>query len=366
MTRTTPAPLGFLAVGGALVALVLLVVRTAALRKDAGEIPDPKDRSEVLRPLAPILGSIEALRNPPRLMLGAYDGGLPKTFDGLSRLEAALDVRFSLISVYTAWGDRAEQRFPARLVGTIDRMGSVPMITWEPWVVDFDAARHAALPARGEREYACLAAIARGDYDFYVAAWAEAAAAWRKPLLLRFAHGMNDPSRYPWGPQNGNRPEDFVAAWKHVHRLFREAHADNVLWVWSPHASMPWFEYYYPGTDEVDWVALAVMNYGNIAPWSRWWTFGQILEKPYPALVKLGKPLMIAELGTLRSGGDAVEWYRDAFDELDRSYGRVRSLVLFNQESDTTMSASPLNWSVLQDARLKGLVGKSLGREFRR
>jgi hypothetical protein len=40
---------------------------------------------------------------------------------------------------------------------------------------------------------ASLAAIARGDYDFYIVTWAKAAAEYRKPLFLRFAHEMNDP-----------------------------------------------------------------------------------------------------------------------------------------------------------------------------
>lgn len=365
MTRAKPAPIGLYALGGLAVAIVLLLVRTGTSGKRSVRAREPESRSEALRSFAPILSSTEALRNPPRVLLGAYDGEFPKSFAGLERLEAALDVRFPVISVYTAWGDRADQQFPARVVGTIARMGSVPMITWEPWVVDFDATRHPGLPGRSEREYASLAAIARGDYDFYIIPWAEAAAATHRPLLLRFAHGMNDPSRYPWGPQNGNRPADFIGAWRRVHRLFREAHAENVLWVWSPHASMPWFEYYYPGPEYVDWVAFAALNYGDVAPWSRWWNFRQILDQPYPALAKLGKPLMIAEFGTLRSGGDAMAWYRDAVDELERNYGRVRGLVLFNQSNDTTMSPSPLNWSVLQDRRLKSFLAEALGRKFR-
>ena len=106
-------------------------------------------------------------------------------------------------------------------------------------------------------------------YDFYIVPWARAAAEYKHPLFLRFAHEMNDPYRYPWGPQNGNRPEDFVAAWKHVHLIFQKMGATNVLWVWSPHISMPWFEFYYPGPEFVDWIGVGVLNYGTIASWSR-------------------------------------------------------------------------------------------------
>lgn len=307
-------------------------------------------RDEVLAEV-PQIGSKAWLANPDRMLYGAFDGGLPQSFDGVDALESQLHYRFPIVSIYQAWGDRADEaEFPLRAVATIDRLGSVPMITWEPWVKDFDPALRPNLPAPADREYASLAAIARGDYDFYVTSWAASAARYGKPVFLRFAHEMNDPYRYPWGPQNGNRPDDFIAAWKHVHLIFQKMNATNVLWVWSPHISMPWFEYYYPGPEWVDWVGTGILNYGDVAPWSRWWTFHQIIEKAYPALRRLDKPIMITEFGTLSSGGDATKWYDQAFRDLHEKYGAIRSIVFFNQTRDVTLSAEPLDWSPLQSA----------------
>jgi beta-mannanase len=196
-----------------------------------------------------------------------------------------------------------------------------------------------------------------------VTRWATEAARYGKPLYLRFAHEMNDPYRYPWGPQNGNRPDDFIAAWKHVHLIFQKMNAANVLWVWSPHISMPWFEYYYPGDEWVDWIGTGVLNYGDVAPWSRWWTFHQILEKAYPALVKLRKPIMITEFGSVASGGDAAQWYGQAFRDVHEKYGAIRSVIFFNQTRDATLSTTPLNWSPLQDARTARVVAEAMRRE---
>jgi Glycosyl hydrolase family 26 len=297
------------------------------------------------------------LAKPDRMLFGAYDGALPESFAGLDQLESRLQYRFPIVSVYQAWGDRPDEaQFPLRAVETIERLGSIPMVTWEPWVRDFDASLRTNLPPVNEREYASLAAIARGDYDFYIAPWAAAAARYHKPLFLRFAHEMNDPYRYPWGPQNGNRPDDFIAAWKHVHLVFQKMNATNVLWVWSPHISMPWFEYYYPGPEWVDWVGTGILNYADVAPWSRWWTFHQIIEKAYPALQKLGKPIMITEFGTLGSGGNSAEWYRQAFHDLHDKYGNVRAVVFFNQQHDVTLSTAPLDWSVLQSPAATNVV----------
>lgn len=319
-------------------------------------------RAEYLAPMRTTLHSVTALREPPQMLFGIYDGGFPNTFAGLEQLEAQVDYKFPIISFYSAWGDKPTQQFPIRMVETIRAMGSVPLITWEPWVVDFDERLRKNLPPVAEREYASLAAIAKGEYDFYIVPWARAAAAYRHPLLIRFAHEMNDPYRYPWGPQNGNRPDDFVAAWKHVHLLFQKMGATNVLWVWSPHISMPWFEYYYPGPEYVDWIGVGVLNYGNVASWSRWWSFHQILEKAYPQLLRMQKPIMISEFGTLAHGGDMAEWYRQAFFHMDHTYRRgVKAVVFFNQPNDITISPEyPLNWSLTQNAKAREVVAEAL------
>lgn len=331
----------------------------AARQKASGRV----SRAQELASQSPGFATIENLGAPASMLYGAYDGGFPHTFAGLEQLETAVDHRFELISIYQAWGDRPDQAdFPSRLVNTIDRLGSVPMITWEPWVRDFDETRRTNLPPLAEREYASLAAIAKGDYDFYITPWAADAARYGKPILIRFAHEMNDPYRYPWGPQNGNRPDDFIAAWKHVHLIFQKMGATNVLWVWSPHISMPWFEYYYPGDEFVDWIGTGVLNYGDVAPWSRWWTFHQILEKAYPALVEIGKPVMITEFGSLASGGDPAQWYRSSFQDIASKYPAIRSVVFFNQGSDTTLSTAPLDWTVTQDAAATAAVREALNR----
>lgn len=321
-------------------------------------------RADYLEPLSPMLHSVGALRNPSSMLFGVYDGGFPDTFAGMETLESRLDYKFPIISFYSAWGDKPTQQFPLRMAETINRMGSVPMITWEPWVVDFDARLRTNLPPVDEREYGALASIAKGQYDFYLVPWARAAAEYKKPLLIRFAHEMNDPYRYPWGPQNGNRPEDFVAAWRHVHLIFQKMGATNVLWVWSPHVSMPWFEYYYPGPEYVDWVGTGVLNYGTIATWSRWWSFHQILEKAYPKMLALKKPIMVCELGTIGQGGDVAEWYRQAFYHLSHTYNRgVRAIVFFNQPADATISPQyPLNWSVTQSSKATDVVAKEIAR----
>jgi hypothetical protein len=292
------------------------------------------------------------LRDPPMLLLGAHDGRMPATLDGAVALEEAIGTTFPLLHFYAAWGDLPEEQFPERMARSIRDLGSIPVLTWEPWLGDFGLRLHPHLPPADQRDKHGLAAVARGDYDAYIDRWAAGAKAYGSPLMLRFAHEMNDPYRYPWGPQN-NEPDEFIAAWRHVVERFRAAGATNVLWVWSPHIAYEGFWQFYPGDDVVDWIATGALNYGNVAYWSKWWSFGEIFEKRYDELAAIGKPIMIAELGTLAIGGDAAAWYRDALTNLPARLPAVRSVLFFHVKGDATVTYQSLDWTFADDpARL--------------
>jgi hypothetical protein len=283
----------------------------------------------------------------------------PRRSRGIERLEQHLGTTLPLIQIYTAWGDRPEQQFPLVLAKAISNMGSIPVITWEPWLTDFESGRHPHIALRPARESHGMAAVARGDYDFYVDAWAAAAARYHDPLLLRFGHEMNDAYRYPWGPQN-NTKEEYIAAWRHVVGRFRQGHADNVLWVWSPHVAYEYWEQYYPGEAYVDWVATGALNFGPIAQWSKWWSFDEIFGQKYSSLAGFGKPIMLAEFGSLAVGGDRTAWYTAALTQLRTKYPAVRALLFFNVSGDQTVTYQKVDWTFLGDSGLTRAVAKAM------
>lgn len=319
------------------------------------------ERSRGLDWLEPYRREPSRLRHPEVMLLGAYDSGIPATFEGIERLEQHLGATLPLIQIYTAWGDKPDQQFPLVLANAIADMGSVPVITWEPWLTDFESSRHPHIALRDVRESHGMASVARGEYDFYVDGWAAAAARYRRPLLLRFGHEMNDAYRYPWGPQN-NTKEEYIAAWRHVVERFRQASADNVMWVWSPHVAYEYWEQYYPGDAYVDWVATGVLNFGPIAQWSKWWTFAEIFGTKYPQLSGFGKPIMIAEFGSLAVGGDRMAWYTAALTELRTTYPAVASLLFFNVAEDQTVTYQKVDWTFLADSGLTRAVAKAIHR----
>lgn len=299
------------------------------------------------------------LKMPDGVLLGAYDDQLPESLEGIVTVEAALGTTLPLIHFYTAWGDKPDQQFPQRLVQAIADLGSVPVITWEPWLTDFERTLHAHLPPREARDQGGLAAIAAGAYDFYIDAWARDAARSGVPIYLRFGHEMNDPYRYPWGPQN-NEPEAFIAAWKHVVSRFEGAGADKVVWVWSPHLAYGSYEAFYPGDDYVDWVATGVLNFGTVAYWSKWWSFQEIFGDKYERLAALGKPIMIAELGSLAVGGDREVWFREALTDLPDRHPQVKAVLFFHSSKDATVTYQTLDWSFTRDSTLAQTIVEAM------
>ena len=299
------------------------------------------------------------LRNPTRVLLGAYDGHLPASFDGLLSLESQIGTTLPLIQIYSAWGEGPEHRFPLVMANAIWEMGSVPVITWEPWLTEFDSRRHPGLPLREQRDKRGMAAVARGDYDFFIDEWAKEAARFERPFYLRFGHEMNDPYRYPWGPQN-NTKEEYIAAWRRVVTRFRLQGARNAIWVWSPHVAYEYWDLYYPGAGTVDWVATGALNFGPIAQWSQWWTFDEIFGTKYPKMEQFGKPLMVAEFGSLAVGGDRAAWYRDALRSLPARYPAVKALLFFETGSDQTVTYQKVDWRISSDTAVAEAVAQAI------
>ena len=127
---------------------------------------------------------------------------------------------------------------------------------------------------------------------------------------------------YTWGTlngHNGNTPQIYVAAFRHVHNLFDAAGAGNVDFVWTINAS--WhddFSVAFPGAQYVDRLGMNGHNWGadpnQAGPtWSKWRPFERIFGawdpynpagvNNYEALAALAdRPIIIGEFAS--AGGD--------------------------------------------------------------
>ena len=227
------------------------------------------------------------------------------------------------------------------------------MVTWEPWAKPRGGFHDPIQPT------ARLTRIVAGRDDAYIRSWAHAAAAYGDPILLRPMQEMNG-SWYPWAVgTNGNDAATFVAAWRHVHRIFTHAGARNVRWVWTVHAlpgAVPHLRSFYPGAAYVDWVSLTVFTWGTALGWVKWRNVDELILPTYRALVDFHKPLMVSEIGTVSQGGDAGAWVSRTMQRLQLGYPQVKAVVWFSyrysQRADFRLrgeSASALRAALASD-----------------
>ncbi|WP_426060856.1 glycoside hydrolase family 26 protein [Hymenobacter sp. B1770] len=299
------------------------------------------------------------LNNTDTLLIGAYDNNTVESYERIVSLEDSMGLKLPIIQFYTAWGSKKEQVFPMLRAQAISDLGSIALITWEPWLNDFDPESFPSASSPDQANVGGLKAIASGKYDAYLDKWAQDAKAYGKPFFLRFGHEMNDPYRYPWGPQN-NKPEDFIAAWRHVVGRFRAHNATNAVWVWSPHPAYANYAEFYPGHGYVDWIGTTALNYGTVAPWSKWYSFEETLGKAYSELSLYSKPLMVSEMGSLSVGGDRATWFREALTALPVKFPAVKAVVFFNNSQDITTTYKALDWSFNADPGVLAAITQSL------
>ncbi len=110
---------------------------------------------------------------------------------------------------------------------------------------------------------------------------------------------------YPWGTSQATAAE-FVAAWRHIHDLFAQAGALNVIWVWNPNVINPVpdvpLQPYWPGNAFVNWVGVT----GYFATTGPHTYAGLFLPTVAEIRKFTGKPLIIAETA-IETGPDEVE-----------------------------------------------------------
>jgi mannan endo-1,4-beta-mannosidase len=174
--------------------------------------------------------------------------------------------------------------------------GYIPFVTLEPWSV---------IRRKADDPQFSLSTIVDGTHDDTLRAQARAIAASSGPVYLRLAHEMNG-NWYPWAAGvNGNTPQLYVAAWRHVHQVFQQTPGVHVEWVWSPAADnlgSPAVQPapFYPGDAYVDFVGLTGYEHNDPQPGH---TFGKTIAE---LRAVTGRPVILSEIGA--DGPNKLRW----------------------------------------------------------
>lgn len=188
----------------------------------------------------------------------------------MTAFTTATRVKPRVILYYSGW----LQPFQGSFATTVFNNGAVPLVQIDPG---------------GTR----VAAIASGQYDDYLSAYAEAVRVYRHPIILSFGHEMNG-NWYSWGYRHTS-PAVFVAAWRHIVNLFRALGARNVTWMWTiniihPHHGVPSPGPWWPGSSYVNWVGIDGYYYNSS------YTFDSLFGPTIVAVRALTRdPILLAE-----------------------------------------------------------------------
>lgn len=289
-----------------------------------GGVGDGNGNGGGATPPAPITAPTKAeLLQPASRYYGMYTEQAPFNWATFDATSAKVGVQPNLVGYFSGW----DETFRANAVTRAWAQGRLPMMTWESRPIDAgndsDTAPAYSLPK-----------IIGGDFDAYLHQYAKDIVATGLPLAIRLDHEMNG-VWYPWSETdgkgdaiNGNNPGDYVKMWKHVHDIFQQEGANNlVIWVWAPnivnnlpasHKVDGFLPSLYPGDDYVDWVGLS----GYLRPpykadqdFTFDYTFTPSLNQ-LRAITK--KPIILAEVGASETDGHKAAWVSSFFDAFSK------------------------------------------------
>lgn len=257
----------------------------------------------------------------------------------------------SIINVFQTWKTSGQMNPFSEIAVDMDRIrdnGAIPLVTWEPWTGGNSADTTFELQD-----------IINGNYDSYIASWANAAKTWRtygRPFFLRFMHEMNG-DWYPWAyGVNTNTPDKYVKAFRRVHDIFRSNGVTNVTWVWCVNTAWvgsPALNQFYPGDQYVDWVGIDSYNLGNEVEQNHVWesfnartwdTYQETTGTFQSPGIAYGKPVMIAETGCPADQPPDYKWkwFQDALGNkttsllgsVQTNFPRIKAWIYFNKDKN--------------------------------
>ncbi|MBA3962416.1 MAG: beta-mannanase [Chthoniobacterales bacterium] len=303
-----------------------------------------------------------------------YSAPLPGSDDASEHNVAPADVAAfeTAIGRKTAWiyfsDNWFESRaFPADTCAWIHSLGKVPYVR---------LMLRSDLDQRHAEKTFSLTNIIAGEFDDDLRRWAISAKAFAHPILIEWGTEPNG-QWFAWnGRWNGRAagPARYVAAYRHIVDLMRDAEADNLQWIWhvnwddDPERNWNRLENYFPGENYCDW--LAVSAYGALTPRAadRPGSFREELDAAYPRLTKLapGKPIIVAEFG-----GDvhypkvpAAIWAHAALEDLFS--GRWPAVIGFCWWNETwendDIAAHNSDLNILHDPALTSVFREALAK----
>jgi Glycosyl hydrolase family 26 len=219
-----------------------------------------------------------ALSAAPASYLGVYESGVLQSYQPVADFSKAAGMPPNLVGYYSGW----REPFQVSFAETVRSHGATTLLQWDPTGTS-------------------VSKIAAGGFDSYLRSFARSVRDFGHPVVIGFGHEMNA-YWYSWG--YGQLPAStFVAAWRHIVRLFRDQGASNVTWLWTLQADESGtgpIASWWPGAQYVTWVGIDGYYY---RPSETFFSiFGQTIAQ---VRMFTGLPILLSEVGVGPDAGQA-------------------------------------------------------------
>jgi hypothetical protein len=202
------------------------------------------------------------------VLSGVFEPDNPDSYNQVSAFAGATGQHQDITVYYSGWG----QPFDTAFAKLAHASGTETLVQLYP-------------------QHGAVGSIDAGKQDAYLKSYAKQVKAFGHPVIISFGQEMNG-NWYAWG-QGKIKPASFVAAWRHMVIVFKNAGVKNVTWLWDVNDNFtggypvsPWW----PGDSYVTMVGLD--GYFT-TPQD---TFASIFGSTITEIRDLtGKPILIAE-----------------------------------------------------------------------
>lgn len=257
----------------------------------------------------------------PRLQVfyrGLYQPANPDTtVSKQSILIAAERKDIAIISFDMPWGAAESNRLDVVSLQKVYNLNAIPLLVWNPW--QKDSASNAA------KDTAVMRHIIEGKYDTLLLTFAKQIAQLNKPVYLQLGTRPIQ-NKFPLFAYDNTRPEDFIASWQYVHRLFNKAGAARVIWIWTPRNTAS-VNNYFPGKNYVDWLGINIAEKNAGKAITNGYSFDTIY-RPFHELpfFKAGLPVMIT--GTPVYAINNNQWWNAVWKTIDTAFTEIKSVIV--------------------------------------
>ena len=245
--------------------------------------------------------------------VGVHERDAPASYYGVQQFAQAIGTQPNLVSYYSNW----PEPFQTSFAESASQHGAETVVQ--------------LVPMTNDNTPVSLASIASGEYDPYLRTFATAVKEFRNNIVLSFGHEMNG-GWYPWGYRHTS-PKIFVAAWRHIVQVFREAGASNVTWLWTVNvmdknvpAPIPSPDAWWPGGSYVNWIGVDGYYLQSSS------VFASLFGPTIAAVRGLtNDPILIAETGAPPAVGQVAK-VNDLFAGV-RTYGLL-GFMWFDEDTE--------------------------------